>query len=257
MSKSNGNRPTKQIGYCAYILHCRDNSLYTGYSNRIEQRIKTHQNGKGAKYTRSKRPVYLEYCQRFPDISSGLRWEARLKKLSKMQKHTLCKEWKCQRLYLAEMQDLRILMEQPNQQITLQKYQNQLSFLLEQKTFLLLKEMDSILSYGFVIVDQVQRTGITAKLYVTACLPCIRLESIMRIYGALLEIVQYLGVEQVICCSTIPSEMRNKLYSIFGFSSYQNQKENIGEWILKFSEPLKALTPEERTEKIDKILQYG
>lgn len=257
MSKGNGNRRTKQIGHCAYLLHCRDHSLYAGYSNQIERRIKNHQNGKGAKYTRSKRPIYLEYCQRFPDASSALRWEARLKKLSKMQKHTLCEEWKNQRLYLTQLNDVVGLMQQPNVNIELQKHFSAVNQILDQKTFLLLKEMDSILAYGFAIVEQTKESVLTAKLYTVACVSNLKLESIMRIYGALLEILQYLGVQQVISRSTISLEMQNQLYPMFGFCAYQNQEENLLEWTLKFSEHIEILIPEQITEKIDKLLQYA
>ena len=44
-----------------YILKCRDNSLYTGWTNDIDKRIKAHNDGKGAKYTKSRRPVELIY----------------------------------------------------------------------------------------------------------------------------------------------------------------------------------------------------
>ena len=51
------------------MLRCRDNSIYTGITNDIEKRIKTHISGKGAKYLRGRLPfelVYKMYCLRVP-----------------------------------------------------------------------------------------------------------------------------------------------------------------------------------------------
>lgn len=51
--------------FYVYILRCNDDTLYTGYTNNLEQRLNTHNNGKGAKYTRSRLPcelVYSEIC---------------------------------------------------------------------------------------------------------------------------------------------------------------------------------------------------
>ena len=42
-----------------YIVKCRDGSLYTGWTNDLEKRMKAHNAGKGAKYTKSRRPVTL------------------------------------------------------------------------------------------------------------------------------------------------------------------------------------------------------
>ena len=44
-----------------YIVKCSDNTLYTGWTNNLEKRIKTHNAGKGAKYTKSRLPVTLVY----------------------------------------------------------------------------------------------------------------------------------------------------------------------------------------------------
>ena len=52
-----------------YILKCRDNSLYTGWTNDIDKRIKAHNDGKGAKYTKSRRPVELHLWCKAPEDS--------------------------------------------------------------------------------------------------------------------------------------------------------------------------------------------
>ncbi len=69
-----------------YIVQCKDESLYTGYTNDLKKRIQVHNSGKGAKYTRSRRPVHLVYWEECPDRSSALSREAEIKKLSREEK---------------------------------------------------------------------------------------------------------------------------------------------------------------------------
>ncbi len=69
-----------------YIVECSDKSLYTGITNNLENRIKTHNEGKGAKYTRARRPVVLKYYETALDKSSASKREIALKKLSRSQK---------------------------------------------------------------------------------------------------------------------------------------------------------------------------
>ena len=59
-----------------YVLECADGSLYTGYTTDIEKRLKTHNAGKGAKYTKSRRPVILVYSEQYETKSEALRREA-------------------------------------------------------------------------------------------------------------------------------------------------------------------------------------
>ena len=58
--------------YYVYILECCDKSLYTGYTNHLEKRIKAHNEGKGAKYTKGRRPVSLVYFESFQTKSEAL-----------------------------------------------------------------------------------------------------------------------------------------------------------------------------------------
>lgn len=74
-----------------YILRCGDNSLYTGYTTNVNRRLKTHNKGKGAKYTRSRLPVNLVYYKRVDSKSLALKLEARIKKLTKKEKEALVK----------------------------------------------------------------------------------------------------------------------------------------------------------------------
>lgn len=72
--------------YTVYILRCADGTLYTGCTNDLSHRLKVHQSGKGAKYTRSRLPVELVYREEAPDKSQALRREAAIKRLSRAEK---------------------------------------------------------------------------------------------------------------------------------------------------------------------------
>jgi len=75
--------------YFVYILLCSDKSYYIGSTNNLEKRFKGHQAGTGGAYTRSHKPTKILYTEKFPDKSSALRREARLKRLSRPQKEAL------------------------------------------------------------------------------------------------------------------------------------------------------------------------
>ncbi len=72
--------------YCVYILRCSDDTLYTGITNDLEQRLVAHNSGSGAKYTRGRRPVSLIYSETQPDRSSALKRELAIKGLSRQEK---------------------------------------------------------------------------------------------------------------------------------------------------------------------------
>lgn len=69
-----------------YILACADQTLYTGWTNNLEQRLKAHNAGKGAKYTRSRCPVQLVYVEAQPDQATAMRREIEIKRLPRSQK---------------------------------------------------------------------------------------------------------------------------------------------------------------------------
>lgn len=77
--------------WAVYILECADNTLYTGISNNVEKRIKVHNTGKGAKYTRVRLPVKLAYCEAAEDRSTASKREAVIKKFSRKDKLRLIK----------------------------------------------------------------------------------------------------------------------------------------------------------------------
>ena len=69
------------MSYSVYILQCADDTLYTGIATDVDRRLDEHNGSeKGAKYTRSRRPVTLVYCEAFPDRSSASRREYEIKK---------------------------------------------------------------------------------------------------------------------------------------------------------------------------------
>ena len=69
-----------------YMLRCSDGSLYTGWTNDLEKRVKTHNSGKGAKYTKSRLPVELVYFEEYNTKEEALRRECAVKKLSRNAK---------------------------------------------------------------------------------------------------------------------------------------------------------------------------
>lgn len=75
-----------------YILRCRDGSLYTGWTNDLEKRLRAHNTGLGGKYTRSHRPVELVYHETFETKEEAMRREAAIKRLSREEKLALIGE---------------------------------------------------------------------------------------------------------------------------------------------------------------------
>lgn len=72
--------------FYTYILECSDKTLYCGYTTDLEARIATHNEGKGAKYTKSRLPVMLVYSECFETKSEALKREVAIKKLTRSQK---------------------------------------------------------------------------------------------------------------------------------------------------------------------------
>lgn len=72
-----------------YILKCNDDTLYTGWTNNLEKRIKDHNDGKGAKYTKTRRPVELVYYEKFETKEEAMKREYAIKQLTREEKKTL------------------------------------------------------------------------------------------------------------------------------------------------------------------------
>ena len=77
-----------------YMVRCADDSLYTGCTNDLDRRVAAHNSGKGARYTRSRRPVQVVWTVRVKDKSAALSREAKVKQLSRVQKLALVKRQK-------------------------------------------------------------------------------------------------------------------------------------------------------------------
>ena len=69
-----------------YILRCGDGSLYTGWTNNLEKRVKTHNAGKGGKYTTTRLPVELVYYETYATKQEAMSREYAIKQLSRAQK---------------------------------------------------------------------------------------------------------------------------------------------------------------------------
>lgn len=77
--------------WTVYILRCGDDSLYTGVTTDLNRRLDEHNDGEGAKYTRSRLPVSVEYIELGHDQSSALSREYEIKQMSKDAKERLCR----------------------------------------------------------------------------------------------------------------------------------------------------------------------
>lgn len=72
-----------------YILRCSDETLYTGITKNLKRRIKEHNEGRGAKYTRGRRPVKLVYSERSKNRSEAAKRENEIKSMSRSEKERL------------------------------------------------------------------------------------------------------------------------------------------------------------------------
>ena len=74
-----------------YILQCKDKSLYTGWTNDLEARLKAHNSGIGAKYTRGRTPCTMVYYEAFETKQEAMKREYEIKHMSKEQKLSIIK----------------------------------------------------------------------------------------------------------------------------------------------------------------------
>lgn len=80
--------------YFVYILKCKDNSLYTGYTTDPKRRLKEHNLGKGAKYTRSRKPVKMVYLEKLNTLNEALKREYKIKTLNRNEKIFLIEKFR-------------------------------------------------------------------------------------------------------------------------------------------------------------------
>ena len=77
--------------WSVYVLRCADATLYVGSTTDLVRRVRQHQDGLGAAYTRGRRPVRVLYVEAQPDRASAQRREAALKRLTRADKLRLCR----------------------------------------------------------------------------------------------------------------------------------------------------------------------
>lgn len=75
--------------FFVYMVRCADGTLYTGYARDTQARVRVHNSGKGAKYTRSRLPVTLVYSEQCESLSTALKRERQLKPWSRARKEAL------------------------------------------------------------------------------------------------------------------------------------------------------------------------
>ncbi|KXH86842.1 GIY-YIG nuclease family protein [Sporosarcina sp. HYO08] len=76
----------KNAEHVFYVLECNDGSFYAGYTNNLEKRVRVHNEGKGARYTRAKLPVRCIYKEQFETKREAMQAEYRFKQLSRALK---------------------------------------------------------------------------------------------------------------------------------------------------------------------------
>ena len=75
-----------------YILKCKDGTYYTGWTNNLNKRLKDHNDGKGAKYTKARLPVSLIYYEEFQTKEEAMSREYEIKRMSRSEKSKLIRE---------------------------------------------------------------------------------------------------------------------------------------------------------------------
>ena len=78
--------------FYVYVLECSDGTLYTGYTNNLKHRLYVHNSGKGAKYTKIRRPVELVYQETYTTKSEALKREYEIKTYTRQQKLKMIQE---------------------------------------------------------------------------------------------------------------------------------------------------------------------
>lgn len=82
----------KEPAVYVYIVECADQTLYTGWTTDVARRVKTHNAGRGAKYTQQRGPVRLVYVEEQPDRPAAMKRELQIKRMSRAGKLKLIEE---------------------------------------------------------------------------------------------------------------------------------------------------------------------
>ncbi|QKY70878.1 GIY-YIG nuclease family protein [Lentibacillus sp. CBA3610] len=78
--------------HIVYMLKCADDTLYTGYTNDLENRLRMHEEGKGAKYTRGRGPFQVVFRENFPTKEEAMQREHEIKQLTRKGKAQLIRD---------------------------------------------------------------------------------------------------------------------------------------------------------------------
>jgi len=80
--------------FFCYILECADGTFYTGWTTDPDRRLRTHNRGAGAHYTRTRRPVQLVYIEIQPDRGQAMRRERQIKTFDRQRKKALIEKYR-------------------------------------------------------------------------------------------------------------------------------------------------------------------
>ena len=83
------DKQNQHQGNYTYIVKCSDETLYTGGTNNLKKRLEAHNSGKGAKYTKNRRPVELVYFEEYDTKQEAMKREYAIKQLSRQKKLAL------------------------------------------------------------------------------------------------------------------------------------------------------------------------
>ena len=83
----------EQTAYYVYIVCCADNTLYTGWTTDVDARVKAHNAGRGAKYTKARLPVKLVYCEALESQSAAMKRECEIKRYTRAKKLELIENY--------------------------------------------------------------------------------------------------------------------------------------------------------------------
>ncbi|WP_106495623.1 GIY-YIG nuclease family protein [Lentibacillus sp. Marseille-P4043] len=83
-----------EFEHVVYMLKCKDDTLYTGYTNNLEKRLHMHESGKGAKYTRGRGPFQVELIEKFETKEEAMKREYAIKKLPRHDKEHLIRHYR-------------------------------------------------------------------------------------------------------------------------------------------------------------------
>ncbi|RGI76862.1 GIY-YIG nuclease family protein [Anaerobutyricum hallii] len=83
------DKQNQHQGNYTYIVKCSDETLYTGWTNNLKKRLEAHNSGKGAKYTKNRRPVELMYFEEYDTKQEAMKREYAIKQLSRQKKLAL------------------------------------------------------------------------------------------------------------------------------------------------------------------------